>query len=230
MKKWLMILAVMMGIVSGGGLTAEAATPTPQWIQNLPAAKDAQQLFVVAGISGTTAWISMHEKAADGSWNQIMTSPGFIGRNGLGKTREGDALTPVGTFHFTKAFGMAPDPGCAIPYTQVDDNIYWSGDSRPGMMYNQMVDIRELPDLNKEDSEHIVDYNPHYVYCLNISYNEEGTPGLGSAIFLHCFGPAKPYTGGCVSLPEEKMRFVMQHVRPDCVIVIDSLENLGGSF
>ena len=61
---------------------------------------------------------------------------------------------------------------------------------------------------------------------MNISYNENGTPGLGSAIFLHCFGPAKPYTGGCVAIPVEQMRFVMQNVRPDCVVVIDALKTL----
>ncbi|MBQ9366075.1 MAG: hypothetical protein IJT82_09880, partial [Schwartzia sp.] len=68
--------------------------------------------------------------------------------------------------------------------------------------------------------------DPTYTYCMNISYNENGTPGLGSAIFLHCFGPCKPYTGGCVAIPLEKMRFVMQHVRPDCVVVIDFLQKL----
>ncbi len=231
MCKFFMTIAVMLcTLLSFGSVKAEAATPTPQWIQALPAANSAQQLFVVAGVSGTTAWISMHEKNSAGNWEQIMTTPGFIGKNGLGKTKEGDAMTPVGTFHFDAAFGIAPDPGCAIPYKQVDENFYWSGDGRPGMQYNKMVDIREMPDLDTEESEHLVDYNPHYVYCLNISYNEECVPGLGSAIFLHCFGPFKPYTGGCVALPEEKMRFVMQHVHPDCVVVIDSLENLGGSF
>ena len=132
----------------------------------------------------------------------------------------------VGAFRFNAAFGIAADPGCAIPYKQVDENIYWSGDVRPGMKYNQMVDIRELPDLETESSEHIVDYDPHYTYCMNISYNEKGTPGLGSAIFLHCFGPAKPYTGGCVALPEEKTRFVLRYVRRDCVVIIGSLQKL----
>ena len=33
---------------------------------------------------------------------------------------------------------------------------------------------------------------------LNISFNEEGTPGRGSAIFLHCLGPQKPCTGGFI--------------------------------
>jgi L,D-peptidoglycan transpeptidase YkuD (ErfK/YbiS/YcfS/YnhG family) len=98
------------------------------------------------------------------------------------------------------------------------------------MKYNEMVDIRQCPSLNTKESEHILDYNPNYIYCMNISYNEEGTPGKGSAIFLHCLDAKKPYTGGCVAIPEDKMRFVLQHVKKDCAVVIDSLNNLGGSL
>ena len=204
------------------------AQESPQWIKNLPAAQNANQLFVVAQIGEkTTAWISMHEKDAYGNWQQIMSTPGFIGKEGLGKTREGDNKTPVGTFYFNKAFGIATNPGCRLPYVQVDENIYWSGDTN--YKYNEMVNIKDYPALNKEDSEHLIDYNPHYIYCLNISYNEQGTAGKGSAIFLHCFGDIKPWTGGCVAIPEAKMLFVMHNVEPNCVVVIDSLKNLGGS-
>ena len=201
---------------------------SPEWVTELDAAKDAKQLFVVAGYERSTAWISMHEKDADGSWKMIMSTPGFIGKEGLGKTKEGDGMTPVGTFSFNKAFGIADDPGCAIEYTKADDDTYWSGDN--DILYNQMVSIKDYPDLNTEDSEHIFDYQYEYRYCLNISYNEEGTAGKGSAIFLHCFGDRKPRTGGCVAIPEEQMYFVMRHVDPDCVVVIDSMENLGAEF
>ncbi len=216
---------------SFGGFAAEAtdlsgAEDSPEWVQGIEEAGDARQLFVVAGIGQTTAYVSMHEKAEDGTWKQIMTTPGFIGKYGLDKEKEGDAKTPTGTFHFNYAFGIAEDPGCAIEYHQVGDNDYWSGDQREGYGYNTMVSIEDLPDLNTGDSEHILDYTYQYQYCLNISYNEEGTPGLGSAIFLHCFGPQKPYTGGCVALPQDKMVTVMQNVREDCVVVIGSLEDL----
>ena len=201
---------------------------SPEWVTKLDAAKNAKQLFVVAGYERSTAWISMHEKDANGSWKMIMSTPGFIGKEGLGKTKEGDGMTPVGTFHFNKAFGIADDPGCAMDYTKADDNTYWSGDS--DLMYNQMVSIKDYPDLKKDDSEHIFDYQYEYQYCLNISYNEDGTPGKGSAIFLHCFGDRKPRTGGCVAIPEEQMYFVMRHVNPGCVVVIDSMENFGAEF
>ena len=226
MRKIFMAIALLMSFIFVGQVQA---AETPQWIKNLPAAKNANQIFVVAQVEEkTTAWISMHEKGSAGNWQEIMTTPGFIGKNGLGKTKEGDSKTPVGIFHFNKAFGIAPDPNCSIPYTQVDENIYWSGDTN--YKYNQMIDIREYPNLNKSDSERITDYNPQYIYCLNISYNEKGTAGKGSAIFLHCFGTAKTWTGGCVAIPQEKMLKVMQAVQSDCVVIIDSLENLGGKI
>ena len=140
--------------------------------------------------------------------------------------KEGCGQTPVGTYGFNKAFGIADDPGCTIPYVKVDENTYWSGDQRDGMHYNEMVDITDYPDLDMENSEHIVDYDYQYQYCLNISFNEDGTPGRGSAIFLHCFGPEKPYTGGCVAVPENIMKIIMQTVKADCVVVIDTMDNL----
>ena len=206
-------------------------TDSPEWITALDIAKDdnTKQLFVVAGLGmdKTTATVSMHERDENGNWKQILSTPGFVGKNGLcldADHAEGCGQTPIGVYHFNKAFGIAPDPGCAIPYTQVTDEIWWSGD--PDRQYNEMVDIRDVPELKKDDSEHIIDYEYQYQYCLNISFNEDGTPGRGSAIFLHCFGPLKPYTGGCVALPENMMEQVMRRVRPDCVVVIDTLENL----
>ena len=212
---------------------ALAAIDSPAWVAKLPAATNATQLFVVAGIGmdKTTAFVSMHKKDGNGSWKQILSTPGFVGKNGLcadADHREGCAQTPIGVYRFNKAFGIAPDPGCAIPYVQVDGNVWWSGD--PDRQYNQMVDIRDVPDLVLDDSERIVDYGVHYQYCLNIGFNEEGTPGRGSAIFLHCLGPQKPWTGGCVAVPKDVMLGVMRSVRADCVVVIDTFENLGASW
>ena len=227
----LLALCACLTVPLGAMAEEEAVlSDSPVWIAALGEEKGARQLFVVAGVGQTTAYVSFHEKDETGVWKELMTTPGFIGKKGLGKTREGDALTPVGTFRFNAAFGIAPDPGCAIPYQQVTADDYWSGDRRAGYGYNTMVSIRDLPDLDTENSEHIVDYEYQYQYCLNISFNEEGTPGRGSAIFLHCMGPLKPYTGGCVAVPENIMKLILQQVQPDCVVVIDTLENMHGSF
>lgn len=223
------------GAAAANGLHADIqhVIDSPQWVVDLPAARDAKQLFVVAGMGMelTTATISLHQRDENGNWKQLLSTPGFVGKNGLcldQDHREGCGQTPIGVYRFNKAFGIAPDPGCAIPYIQVNEDTYWSGD--PGQHYNEMVDIKDCPNLLMDDSEHIVDYEYQYQYCLNISFNEEGTPGRGSAIFLHCMGPLKPYTGGCVAVPENIMKLILQQVQPDCVVVIDTLENMHGSF
>ena len=238
--------AAAEGATSGGSesTASESATPanageytgidveSPAWVANLDTAKSADQMLVVAAFAedATDAWVALHEKQSDGTWHMVMTTPGFIGKNGLNKTKEGDAKTPTGQFKFNRAFGIADDPGCAIPYVKVDDNTYWSGDPRDGYHYNELVNIKDLPGLDVEsgDSEHIIDFPYHYQYCLNISYNEEGTPGLGSAIFLHCLGPAKPFTGGCVAIPEDHMKYVMTKVDENTAVVIDTYEKLSG--
>ncbi|MCR4622443.1 MAG: hypothetical protein K5663_10230 [Clostridiales bacterium] len=243
MKAFITILAILALIMCSFALgegtgyvlhsDLQPRTASPDWVAALPEAQDASQLFIVAGfgMDKTTAYISMHEKDENGSWIQILSTPGFVGKNGLcldADHKEGCGQTPIGVYSFNKAFGIAPDPGCSIPYIQVDENTYWSGD--PDRQYNQMVDIRDVPDLLMDDSEHIVYYEYQYQYCLNISFNEDGTPGRGSAIFLHCFGLQKPWTGGCVAVPENIMRQIMLNVKADCVVVIDTLENLNGSI
>ena len=228
MNKFLTLAVMILMLMFGNNLAAAQST-TPQWIQRLPALQNANQAVIVAQLGEkTTAWISMHARDLNGEWQQIMSTPGFIGKNGLGKEKEGDNKTPVGVFKFNYALGIAPDPGCQIPYTQIDENYYWSGDFN--YKYNQLVDIREYPALDTTYSEHLIEYDPYYTYVLNMGYNAECTPGRGSALFLHCFGPIKPWTGGCVAIPTDKMKFVMQNVTADCVLVIDSLENLGGTI
>ena len=215
------------GTSASGKMDLTKAEDSPEWVGKLEQAKDAEQLFVVAAVGQTTAYISMHQKDADGAWKQIMTTPGYIGKKGMDKEKEGDAKTPTGTYHFNYAFGINEDPGCkAFSYRQVTEEDYWSGDQREGYKYNEMVSLKDYPDLDTENSERIMDYPSEYQYCLNISWNEEGTPGKGSAIFLHCLGPIKPYTGGCVAIPKDQMITVMQNVNEDCVVVIDSLEKL----
>ncbi len=206
------------------------AADSPGWVAGLPAARTAEQLFAVAAMDTDSpgAYISMHRKDENGVWKQILSTPGFIGRYGLcpdADRAEGIARTPAGVYRFNKAFGIAPDPGCAIPYIRADGNIWWSGD--PDRFYNRMVDIRDVPDLARDASEHIVDYDPAYRYCLNISFNEDGIPGRGSAIFLHCFGPRNPWTGGCVAVPENVMLMIMRNVTERCAVVIDTMESLG---
>lgn len=188
------------------------------------AAKDASQYITISVGKGSNAEFKFYERDVDNNFKEIMQAKAYIGKKGLGKTREGDMKTPIGVFHFTEAFGILPDPGSKIGYTQVDGTHYWVGDLNSSY-YNKFVSTRDYDDFNKKDSEHIIDYNLAYKYVLNISYNEDGKPGLGSAIFLHCQTKNK-FTVGCVAIPENIMREVVKRVNSDCIIIIDKAKNI----
>ena len=210
--------------------TTQEVRESPEWVTNLDAAKDTEQLIVVAGVDKTTAYITMHEKDKEGKWQQIIATPGFIGLDGLGDANINDCYTPVGTFTVDKAFGLADDPGCQMEYIKVDENYYWSGDAREGMHFNELVNIKDVPALDTENSEHIADFDYAYQYVLNMGYNAECKEEKGFAFFLHCFRVNRTYTGGCVGVPENIMKFIMQHIKPGCKITIDSLTNMHGDL
>lgn len=200
------------------------AEESPSWISSLKSAEGANQLAIISGTTGSNAEFSFHEKDEAGKWQQLLSAQAYIGKNGWGKTREGDNKTPTGVYTFTQAFGINPDPGSTMNYTQVDKTHYWIGDSK-SELYNQFVSTRDYKNFDKKQSEHIIDYALAYKYCLNISWNLNGTPGKGSAIFLHCYTKNK-FTGGCVAIPEEIMRQVVQLVRPGCVVIMDKSNNI----
>ena len=219
---------VLAGCSQGGSddyFVDQEVRPSPEWVTKLPAAQDADQLIVIAGVDKSTAYITMHEKGDDGTWNQIIATPGFIGLDGLGEANINDCYTPVGTFTIDKAFGLADDPGCQMEYTKVDDTYYWSGDPRPGMHFNELVSTDDVPDLDTEESEHIAEFDYAYQYVLNVSYNEERIPGKGSAIFLHCYRNQRTYTGGCISIPIEAIEYVMQHVDENTRVILRMKED-----
>ena len=93
-------------------------------VSSLSAARKYSQLIIVS-CDGGEAQISMYENSGDSStWNQILSSPGYIGSDGVGQASEDSCHTPQGIYGFTMAFGNLPDPGSAIPYTQTDANSY----------------------------------------------------------------------------------------------------------
>ncbi|MBO4369555.1 MAG: L,D-transpeptidase family protein [Desulfovibrio sp.] len=196
---------------------------SPRAVGLLSIAHNTDQLILVGGIGGSDALLSFYEKQ-DGVWKEIFTTKAYVGKNGLGKTREGDLKTPVGVYYFTKAFGIAPDPGCMIPYTKVNESHYWVGDSR-SPLYNTFVSAGDAVLFDRKESEHIIDYTKPYQYCLNINYNEEGKAKDGSAIFLHCFSNKK-YTGGCIAISAAKMQELLCHIKEDCKIGIAPIRDL----
>lgn len=184
------------------------------------AAGSAEQLVAVVCRRGGRARLSFYEREADGSWTRRFTARALIGRNGIGKTREGDGKTPAGCFALSSPFGLLEDPGCRMPgYVRVTECHYWSGASGTAD-YNRMIDTRERPDYRPgANDERLCRYPGLYDYALFIGYNSDGEPGAGSAIFLHCMGGSDS-TGGCVAIDRARMKTLLTTLDEGAVIVI----------
>lgn len=193
-----------------------------QWVASLDVASQTDQIIVVAA-TGTDATVSMYKRGSNGIWKEVFyTTEGKIGCSGLGKEKEGDGKTPVGVFHFIKAFGTKENPGTSLEYTVVDESNYWVDDPN-SQYYNQFVSTNEVT-MDWESAEHLTEYEEWYYYCLALDYNIERESGKGSAIFLHCTktGP----TAGCIAIPEQYMIEVLKNINDKCVIIIDTPEGV----
>ena len=126
----------------------------------------------------------MFEKDSSGNWNTIHATNGYVGKDGVGQASESWSATPAGTYTFTMAFGILPNPGTSLNYLKVNNSHYWVGDVNSSY-YNKLVSKDEVPTgWDPEQSEHLIDYSPDYNYSLVFDYNSACVPGEGSCFFL----------------------------------------------
>lgn len=187
-----------------------------RWSQLLEQYQDdskTNQLIFVRYTGGSSAKVQMYTKSGK-QWTCILDCSGYVGSNGIGKTKEGDKKTPTGTFNLTQAFGIKDDPGAGMSYVKVSQYMYWCGDQP---YYNQLIDIREHPHSCR--GEHLIDYVPHYYYGMFLDYNKDCVYGKGSAIFLHCTG-SNPYTSGCIAVSQDDMIKIIQNAKTGAKICI----------
>ena len=183
----------------------------------LSCADSASQIVLVEHESGSKARLSIHEKKK-GVWKQLYECSAYLGKNGIGKTAEGDKKTPTGTFNLTQPFGIKANPGANMSYTKVNKYHYWCGTSG-SEYYNQLVDTRLTGRARTSSDEYLINYKGVYNYCMFIDYNADGAPGKGSCIFLHCKGSSNS-TAGCIAVDEAVMKKIIQWAKPGAKIVI----------
>lgn len=191
-------------------------------VGKLSAAKETDQIVVVAGSGMDSPLVktAYYRKNMDGSWQEVFCVSGYCGFNGMSTDkREGDRRTPVGEYGFVNNFGILPNPGSILPYKELDEYDFWVDDSS-SPHYNQMVSTRQVnPDWNS--AEALIKVAPSYNYALALDYNTaERIPGKGSAIFLHGIHPQKTWTEGCIAIPEERVKQLVQELKPEAKIVI----------
>jgi len=204
---------------------------------------DGNQLITVTvdKENSTKANVSFYVKNNKGNWIMDFSTIGYIGKNGIGKIKEGDKKTPTGLYKFTTAFGTAPKPEkIHIPYVKVNETHWLVSDSN-SKYYNMFVSASkskdgytQTKDVNKDwDSsygEQLYKYTKSYKYSLILNYNPENIPYKGSAIFLHCYTQDN-YTAGCIAIPEARMKYLIQKLDMNqnkiaASIIIDTADNI----
>ncbi len=200
---------------------AEDNTPTVtgdySFVETLSLGKDLDKLVCVIGSGSSNCIVSYHRKDQNGQWVQIFTVDGDCGLEGITyHKREGDNKTPAGLYSFTLAFGLKTDPGAFLNYRRITEYDYWINDIN-SPYYNTWVNSTDTP--GNYTTEHLVDHNPSFNYVLNINYNPDNTPGLGSAIFLHCYN-GSGFTSGGIAIPEDHMKTLVKEVDSSTRILI----------
>ena len=210
--------------IADGGTPAQFYQAGGFDLSRINAAADAHQICVVSGTGGYDCHVVFAEYT-DGGWQTIVDTTGHIGENGIAvleDNAEWGRQTPEGAFGLGFAFGIKENPGTRMEYRQVNGNHYWVADPE-SVYYNQWVDITD-PAIVKDwsdnsQTEHLIDFTNPYAYSIVIQYN---MPPVGwarsSAIFLHCIGHI--FTGGCVSIPEEDMVTILQHIDPEGAVIV----------
>jgi L,D-peptidoglycan transpeptidase YkuD (ErfK/YbiS/YcfS/YnhG family) len=172
-----------------------------------------QVVTVVASSSrATTAKLTAWE-LGPGGWTAVLGPvTARIGSGGVGQASETSTRTPAGVFSLTEAFGRQGDPGTGLPYRVVDGQDWWVSDVA-SPLYNQHA--RCAPGTCPFDetvSENLQAAGAVYDYAVVIDYNRGGTPGAGSAFFLHVTNGVP--TAGCVAIDRGSLVTLMRWLDP----------------
>ncbi|MBR0278266.1 MAG: hypothetical protein IJQ50_07395 [Clostridia bacterium] len=175
-----------------------------------------RQIMLVRYIGGYRAITQFYTKKVEenNAWSLLFEECSYIGKKGIGKTREGDGKTPVGDYGVKFAFGIRHNPGTSLKYININKTTYACSDFKN---YNQIIDVSG--NIIGCRGEEMFAYSPEYNYGLFIDYNKNNIYGRGSSVFVHCKGCA-PFTEGCVALGENNMKKAIITAEKEMRVVI----------
>ena len=220
MKKALALIlacALALGVCAYAEIDADNQAYFRSVLQKYRNDDSVHQVMLVRCTGGTNALVQFYIKLTDqkNAWTLLFETDAYIGKNGPGKTGEGDAKTPLGDFGVRGAFGILENPGTSLPYTDIIETTYACDEEGP--YYNQIIDTSETSHACA--GEEMLTLSPEYNYGLETDFNSKNEWPKGSAIFVHCKG-AKVFTGGCGAIDEQYMRTVLQYADSGMRIII----------
>ena len=143
-----------------------------------------------------------------------VTTACAIGKGGpiaVEAKREGDGATPIGTWP-VRAVLLRPDrvarQATALPWRWLRPDDGWS-DGADDPAYN-----RPVRHPHGHSAERLWREDGLYDVIVVLGHNDDPpVPGMGSAIFLHCWDEARP-TEGCVAVAREALIALVERMRP----------------
>lgn len=144
-----------------------------------------------------------------------------IGRGGAcpaADKREGDGRTPIGDWPIRgllfRPDRASPPAGLTLPWRWLRPADGWSDDPADPA-YN-----RAVRHPHGFSAERLWREDGLYDVIVLTGHNDAPpVPGLGSAIFLHCWRDAQP-TEGCVALPRDTLLALLPRIGRDAVLSI----------
>ncbi|MEL7465598.1 MAG: L,D-transpeptidase family protein [Pseudomonadota bacterium] len=139
--------------------------------------------------------------------------PCAIGRGGVSTAkREGDGATPVGAHQMLRLFYQADrlrPPESILPTETSGPSLIWSDDPLDPA-YNRGLRARAHP----YSHERMRRGDRLYDIVIETDWNASSPePGMGSAIFVHCWKSARKPTAGCVAFQRSDLLWILARWR-----------------
>ena len=143
-----------------------------------------------------------------------------LGKAGIGKKKkEGDNITPIGTFKIVKIYYRSDrikKISSKFRLIEITKNIGWCDDSK-SRKYNQPI---KLP--TKYGHEILYRRDNIYDLILVLNYNMKPTiKNKGSAIFIHIAKKNYKKTAGCIALKKTALVLLVKKINKNTKVSIN---------
>ncbi len=171
---------------------------------------ESSQIVRVFDVKGQRAKMALYEKSGE-KWRRVTEVWSVsIGRNGVGKRKEGDGKTPLGIYSLNEVYGYE-DLNTSMPFYLSTEKTLCIDDVN-SRYYNRIVDS-EVVKRDYKSFEYMRRRDDLYEIVITVGYNPRNIPGRGSCIFLHISSADKP-TAGCVAMEKEKIKMLVKRLDP----------------
>ena len=135
------------------------------------------------------------------------------------KKREGDNITPIGTFKIVKIYYRSDrikKLSSKFTLTEITKDMGWCDDSK-SKKYNQLI---KLP--TKYSYENLYRRNNIYDLILVLNYNmKPRIKNKGSAIFIHVAKKNYKKTAGCIALKKSDLIYLVKEITKNTKVIIN---------